>query len=402
MYCLFLITPPHSCLNYELLTDLTASESGATQFKPTFETMQLPTPASSAPRESPMPPPPRPKVDQKQSQPDMFLELIDGQVITVVVGSGTHALTYHLPIKLLCSQSHFFRSGILHYETVQAWLDSNKKRKLSVEDEQEVTEIKKEDDESDVQRIKMHESNAQEMTMRLADVDPVIFGLFLRFIYTGFYPATVDALPEAIRSGPYTTKSTQHILTKTPARGAVPPPANNSLSQPPPAAQTLPPTTSPPETHSPSTSSKPRPIPPSVHAYLLSIRLGAPGFMNQALNHIYYGMGKSFALTPSLIDYIWTHTSPTDRLLGPSPLRRLILDVLIVHWASSTTQIIAKHPALASVWNDVLDTHRELRHAFTMGLQGSKRVLVVEAYFVSTALLGVPVEDGREVSGCWW
>lgn len=319
---------------------------------------------------------------------------IDGQVVIVVVGSDTNALIYHLPIKLLCSQSHFFRSGILHYETVQARLDSNKKRKFSVDDEQEVTEIKKEDDEGDIERTQMHESKAQEMTMRLADVDPVTFGLFLRFIYTGFYPATVDALPEAIRSGPCTAKSTQHLLPRTPARVAVPPPDSNSLKQPPPAAKIPPPTTSPPETHSPSTPSKPRPIPPSIHAYLLSIRLGAPSFMNQALNHIYYGIGKFFALTPSLIDYIWSHTSPTDKFLGPSPLRRLILDVLIVHWASSTTHIITKHPALAFLWNDVLDKHRELRHVLTVGLQGSKRVLGVQAYFVSPAVLGVPVEEG--------
>ncbi|KAJ4363237.1 hypothetical protein N0V95_001140 [Ascochyta clinopodiicola] len=128
-------------------------------------------------------------------------------------------------------------------------------------------------------------------------------------------------------------------------------------------------------------------VPPSVHAYLLSIRLSAPGFLNQALNHIYYGIGKYFTLTPSLVDYICSHTTPG------STLRKLVLDVLVVHWPSLSTHIIAKHAALNKYWNEVFDTHKDFRHAFTMGLQGSAKVLPVQGYFVSMAISAVATKE---------
>jgi hypothetical protein len=118
---------------------------------------------------------------------------------------------------------------------------------------------------------------------------------------------------------------------------------------------------------------------------MLSVQLGAPAFLNQAINHIYYGIGKHFALGPVLIHYIWANTLPHP-FCSSSPLRRLILDVMAVHWSSNTTHIIAKHPALHKLWNELLDLHRDLRHEFTMGLQGVRKVLPVEAYFVDTCV----------------
>jgi hypothetical protein len=125
---------------------------------------------------------------------------------------------------------------------------------------------------------------------------------------------------------------------------------------------------------------------------MLSVQLGAPAFLNQAINHIYYGIGKHFALGPVLIHYIWANTLPHP-FCSSSPLRKLILDVMAVHWSSTTTHIIAKHPALHKLWNELLDVHCDLRHEFTMGLQGVRKVLPVEAYFVDTRVPNPPVRE---------
>jgi len=63
---------------------------------------------------------------------------------------------------------------------------------------------------------------------------------------------------------------------------------------------------------------------------------------------------------------------------------------MAVHWSSTTTHIVAKQPALHRLWNELLDLHRDLRHEFTMGLQGVRKVLPVQAYFVDTCVPKVP------------
>lgn len=287
---------------------------------------------------------------------------------------------------LLCSHSHFFREEVSRHESARACVNGNKKRKISVGDKSIAREVKKEDGESETEGTKDHGCGQKETVIRLPDVDPAIFGLFLKFVYMGFYPGAVDATPGATRSAPYTTTSTQHDPPYTPAKAAMPPPANLNSRQPPPDGLPLP--LPPPNPTKPSpppaaTSREPTSPPPSIDAYLLSIRLGAPSFMNHALNHIYYGIGKYFALTPRLVDYTWRHTPPG------SPLCKLLLAVLAVHWPSLSTHIIAKHPALNKAWNEVFDTHTELRHEFTMGLQGGAKVAPVQAYFVNTAVPSV-------------
>lgn len=46
-----------------------------------------------------------------------------------------------------------------------------------------------------------------------------------------------------------------------------------------------------------------------------------------------------------------------------------------------------------------MDLHRDLRHEFTMGLQGVRKVLLVQAYFVDTCPPKVPVREESEVPG---
>lgn len=321
--------------------------------------------------------------------------------MSVSVGSGRNVAKYKLPVALFCYHSHFFRQEILRYDAAGARLGSNKKRKLTPEVETMAIQIKSEDSESQTETVSSNVSwrDEDEAVVKLPEVDPFIFGLFLKYVYTGYYPAAVDARPETARSIPHTTMSTQRDTPYTPARASMPPPASINSRQAPPDGQLpyLPVPASSTSTISLQESSHHIPIPPSVHAYLLSVQLGAPGFLNQALNHIYYGIGKHFVLGPSLVHYIWSNTLPHP-FCSSSPLRKLILDVLIVHWSSTSTHILAKQPVLHRLWNEVLDMHRDLRHEFTMGLQGVRKVLQIQAYFVNSCMPNVPArKDAKGV-----
>jgi hypothetical protein len=312
---------------------------------------------------------------------------LKGPVMAITVGSGRHIAKYNLPVALLCYHSHLFRQESLRYEAVRARLGSNKKRKVTTDDKTLNTEVKIEGSEggTETESIKDIVFEKDEAMVRLPNVDPTIFGLFLKYVYTGYYPAVVDAQAGSIRSTSHNAMPTQQDVPYTPAKVAMPPPANINFRQVPPGGH-MPPLPVPDSSTFALTlqdSGEHPPIPSSVHAYLLAIHLGAPGFLNQALNHIYYGIGKYFTLTPRLVHYIWSHTSPHP-FCSSSPLRKLILDVLVVHWSSTTIHIIAKHPTLNSLWNEVFDTHRDLRHRFTMGLQADTKVSPVLSYFVDT------------------
>lgn len=316
--------------------------------------------------------------------------------MSVQVGSSRNGARYNLPAALFCYHSQLFRQNIAHYKTVRAQLCANKKRKIAAEERFSPAQIKVEHSESGTETASSDDSGRAEdaAVVRLPDVDRFIFGLFLKYVYTGYYPAAVDARPETTRSMGRVTNSAQPDKPYTPARASMPPPANINSQQAPPGGPLpcLPVSAPNVSTLSLEDANHHIPIPPSVHAYILSVQLGAPGFLNQAINHIYYGIGKHFVLGPSLVHYIWSNTLPQPSC-SSAPLRKLVLDVMAVHWSSTSTHIVAKQPTLHRLWNEVLDLHRDLRHEFTTGLQGMRQVLPVQAYFVDTSLPKVLVRD---------
>lgn len=160
--------------------------------------------------------------------------------MSVTVGSGRNVAKYNLPVALFCYHSHFFRQETLRYDAVGARLGSNKKkRKLTPEVETTTVQIKNEDRESPAETVSSNNSwrNKDEAVVQLPEVDPSIFGLFLKYVYTGYYPAAVDARPETARSIPRTTMSTQPDIPYIPARASMPPPASINSRQAPPDGQ---------------------------------------------------------------------------------------------------------------------------------------------------------------------
>lgn len=313
--------------------------------------------------------------------------------MSIQVGTDRNVAKYNLPVALFCYQSHLFRQEISHYNAASAQLRKNKKRKLSPDEPATSTRVKADDNEGVTEiHVGDHQQCIEdEVVVKLLDVDPSIFGFFLKYVYKGYYPAAVDVRPEATRPTVHLNKSTQPDTPYTPARASIPPPANINSQQAPPGGPLpyLPVLASEISTLSLEDNSHHVSVPPSVHAYILAVQLGAPAFLNQTISHIYYGIGKHFVLGPVLVHYIWSNTQPHP-FCSSSPLRKLILDVMAVHWSSNTTHIVAKKPALHKLWNDLLDLHRDLRHAFTMGLQGVRKVLPVQAYFVDTCVPKVP------------
>jgi hypothetical protein len=237
-----------------------------------------------------------------------------------------------------------------------------------------------EDDDDDAKE-KQPTRAKSDLALELRNLDPDIFVLFLKFIYTGGYHPNVDGRPTTTTS-----------ISDATAPYAVP------FAQPP-----YPPPITGPNTavYAPSPNPNEHFIPPSIHAYLLAQRLRSISFMNHTLSRIYSGIGTYFPLSPSLINFVWVQTTavsstipstePGSTIWALSPIRRLLLDVLIMHWPTQHTNIIARDAPAA--WNMLFDAHRDLRQEFILGLQDGKKVAPVLAYFAGQT--GVVKQEGH-------
>lgn len=343
--------------------------------------------------------------------------------MTVVVGQHSLYCTYTLPVALLCVHSFYLGKGIAGLTI------ASKKRKLSPSREGEEVEAEvvveakdKNKDEKPTEEKSVKEDKVnEERVIRLTGVDPAIFGLFLKFIYKDSYPPNVDARTP-------TTHYHQRSLTAVPKSTTPCPETAAALRQP---SSNISPANSnghiqatPPLSHMPTFMPPPPSpqdmnqiefIPPSVHAWLLGQRLGALPFMNHAISRIYAGIGVYFALTPSLMDYVWKETSPSPTItssssnsssgstpsataknvLAPSPLRKLLLDVLVTHWSrhhpSNPNAVVVRSLSVSPnfsaplkvAWDRVFDEHTDLRNEFIYGLQGGVQLMPANAYFAT-------------------
>ncbi|KAF2133502.1 hypothetical protein P153DRAFT_393320 [Dothidotthia symphoricarpi CBS 119687] len=348
-----------------------------------------------------------PSTSGRYAHPDMFLEMLQGSAIVVVVGTGPQAPRYTLPVKLLCAHSIYFRVEITRLNSLSTATAANKKRKLSPDGDEKVMKVEADEPKQDFEKT--------EAVIKLPDVDPMIFGLFLKFIYMGSYPTTVDSRISTMYNPRMTTSTipTSHSPyasppastpdnTDTPQGPLTPPSTTNMLVTPAPSPA--------PSLQTPSVHDST--IPPSIRAWLLAQRLSATSFMNYATTHIYSAIGTHFFLTPALVDYIWVHTDPSpplppisdsshvstttskpsNSIVSPSPLRKLTLDILVMYWATPSTNIIAKSAPLNASWNALFDAHRDLRQQFITGLQEGGKLMPVQGYFANAV-------DGRITGG---
>jgi hypothetical protein len=249
----------------------------------------------------------------------------------------------------------------------------------------------------------------REMLLTLHDMDVDIFSLFLKYIYKGTYPASVDAPLTATmaKGGMYVSRFAGSSYME--GRKATTPSSAAFDS-----------------------------IPPSIHAWLLAQRLRSVSFMNHAITHIYHGIGRHFALTPGLVDYVWVHTAPcsahtattppspsssvasitppptptkvdddaprscdftTPKVLAvvtPSPLRALVLSFLVTYWPAHGNHIIARNQQ--SAWDALFDKHLDLRRNLIFGLQEGGKLMSVQGYFAQSQGRDVVVkQEGGEV-----
>lgn len=346
--------------------------------------------------------------------------------MTVVIGTELSAPRYTLPATLLMVHSLYFRTEITRLKDLAAISSANKKRKYSPD----MAASSGEDGDIEGVKTSVEHYEQNEMVIQLPDVDPAIFGLFLKYIYQGMYPAIVDARTSHVQYASYVL-STQTVSAQAAAQTLTtnsPRSAPNALPKtnktgPPPSK----PATTAPRNMTPAAAGNhvngithTEVIPPSIRAWLLGQSLKARDFMNHAIGRIYAGIGMHFALTPSLIDHVWVNTahapispsaatmtcsgtsaSTTDEAivgkgriplsssgdilaLKPNPLRALLLAVLVTYWSSTSAHTIARSASLNAVWNALFDTHHDLRRDFILGLQGGIKVMPVQGYYVSS------------------
>ncbi|KAI4700792.1 hypothetical protein J4E81_003756 [Alternaria sp. BMP 2799] len=346
---------------------------------------------------------------QKITYSDMFLDMIQGSSITVIVGQSPSSRTYTLPVALLCVHSIYFRDQIARINAmVLKDHTASKKRKLSTSND-DVVVIKEEDGEL------AKEEDTKENIIRLPDVDPAIFGLFLKFIYKDTYPSNVDARTLPNHAHTYSRTASANRTVPVPATTVAAPQTPNQMPSHFQPNYPLTPAQTPTRTDMrpppiPHNITSPQPIPPSIHAWLLAQRLGALSFMNHTIQHIYSGIGRHFALTPSLIDHVWRETtpssSPISTVLTPSPLRNLLLHTLTSYWSQPGPQqnpnaiilrsLSVSHgqghfsTGLKDAWDKLFNEHEDLRNEFIHGLQaGPGQLGVVGVYFATSATVVV-------------
>jgi hypothetical protein len=355
---------------------------------------------------------------------------IQGKSVSVVVGQNSLHCTYALPVALLCVHSLYFCNKIAALNAMygEKWATS-KKRKIPPSNDGEEAEAKDE--------VEVEEGRKDgERVIRLPDVDPAIFGLFLKFIYKDSYPSNVDA--RAITAQNHHRSLT--VVPKPTISGSTTTAASRQpASNPPPASSNQHIQATPPPSYIPTLMPPPLPpqgmnhiecMPPSLHAWLLAQRLGALSFMNYAISRIYAGIGVYFALTPALMDQVWRETSPsssplpspsppsstfsspstpsTSTVLTPSPLRKLLLDVLVSYWSHTHSpnpnavilRSLSVSPnfstSLKEAWDRLFNEYTDLRNDFIYGLQGGvNKLMPVNAYFVTSA----PITQSGMVSG---
>ncbi|EUC47142.1 hypothetical protein COCMIDRAFT_90993 [Bipolaris oryzae ATCC 44560] len=347
-------------------------------------------------------------------QPDMFVKMIEGNVIRVVVGEHQNRRSFILPVALLCHYSNYFHQQVSQLRlTVLSSTSTNKKRKLSettrqgnsaestAEPEETKTAIKIEldnDEEEVEEKVKK-----PDWVIRLPEVDPTIFCLFLHYIYKDAYPASADLntaqgmgqqyapapAPLNVVSMAHHPKPSQPSIATNKHQTACTPNEVSSSS----SALSIPPTAHPKSTTKhiyPGLKPAPAPtargtlpidaptslpltlqpayhypVPPSFYAYHLSQTLSSPSFTHYTLGRIRWSLGRHFPLTPSIAKYVWS------QFPARSDLRVYVLQFLIAHWAHPHPRLYGQSILRDGPgWDRLFDEERELRSEFISGMQG--------------------------------
>ncbi|KAF2852229.1 hypothetical protein T440DRAFT_526738 [Plenodomus tracheiphilus IPT5] len=322
----------------------------------------------------PPPPPPRnqaPRANNWAPNSDNFLNMLQGPAIKVIVGSGPAEAFYMLPIALLANHSLECRRQINHMvrsANVTPSLHNNKKRKWETNpsDDEETGTYGSNDRVQDPSV----EGEKTEILLRFSDIDPTIFGLFVKFMYQGSYPVSVDA-----RQNTNSTPHTRGNVVVAPPNPSSPKTATPQHTQTDTASSPSTPTATYVQFHDDITRSLSI-TPPSIHAWLLASRLLAIPFLNHTMQNIFSGIGPRFALTPLLFFSVWAQTDH----MPDSALRKILMDVLITHWhgGPSHNHVVAR-AGREDMWESVFNVFGDIRKGLLFGKVEAP--LVVGRYF---------------------
>lgn len=179
----------------------------------------------------------------------------------VTIQNGQDKSPYSLPVGLLASNSiqiaNFVSQQAIQYLLItQAVNSSNKKRKLdSVVSE--FDPVASGTEQTKEYYIHIQDPSFPPAHIRISAVDPMIFSMFMRFLYAGSYPSVPDSLPVA--GNPSSTLQPQALQCSS----------------------------------------------TSVRARIFGFSIGAFQFMNYAMNRIYTAVNEGLiTITPGLFDYV--------------------------------------------------------------------------------------------------
>lgn len=79
-------------------------------------------------------------------------------------------------------------------------------------------------------------------------------------------------------------------------------------------------------------------------------------------------------------------------ILSPNPLRKLVLDFLVLYWSAKAHNFVAKSPALNAVWGLLFKRHLDLQKEFIFGLQRVVKMTNAQRYYAVAMPGPVPTE----------
>ncbi|KAJ4305091.1 hypothetical protein N0V90_000621 [Kalmusia sp. IMI 367209] len=292
------------------------------------------------------------KLAPPDNETSVFPNMLQGLAVRVIVGTKTSTfepLSYILPQRLLSIHSLYFKAEIVKLNVHHATSRLSSPSTDNAPPEKLAESLGRDTAPTPSPNPGVPAEVSSIPTIHLPDIDPDTFGLFITFIYQGYYKPRFNA----------------NIFTITPQNAFF----HVSIESAKALFQKL---------HATDTyAAKNLPIPSPLLAHALGTFLAAPAFTNYSMTQIYNHLGAHFSLTPVLVSWVLTCTPPAG------VLRRFILDVLSQYWSVATLHVAKPEGPLKEGWEKLFESETQFRREFIFGMGvGGRRVGGLRAYYV--------------------
>lgn len=267
-------------------------------------------------------------------------------MVKLTVGYATAAVSYTLPQAILSKYSQFFKIELQNVNVQQS----------STEGASQVRQKTPAALTTGIGPLGLRRSstsvNIEVPELRFVNIDPIVFGKFLMYIFAGQFDSTYYAKVFEL-----TPSNVQMHVSIAAARAIIEAGAPDATA---------------------TFGALQLPVPIVIQAWVLGEKVLATQFMNYCMGHIYQGCGSlpGFSITPVLVEWVWRNTNANGAL------RKFCLDVLAQYWGQQPNRHVAKYQdGLKRGWQILVDQHQDLRECLCFGLN-ERRVAQLGAYYV--------------------